>query len=186
MSVLQFIAAVVGELAWPAAVFGIAWLIRHELRRIIPFITSLKGPGVEITIDRQVQEAKELAAATIPQLPGTAVEDIPPEFELVHHLLDISPRHALIEAWRLLEAAGTEVIRGSGQSLKSHLQAPVSFGEALKHSGMIGSEEMRIIAELRTVRNKAVHLQDFQIDESTARDYAATALKLWRRLRGKV
>lgn len=186
MSILQFIAALVTALAWPAAVFGTAWLIRHELRRIIPFITSLKGPGVEITISRQVQEAKELAAATLPELPGAAVQDIPAEFELVYRLLDISPRHALIEAWRLLEAAGTQVIQHSGHSLKSHLRSPVSFGEALKHSSMIGSEEMRIIADLRTVRNKAVHLQDFQIDESIARDYVTTALKLWRRLREKI
>lgn len=140
---------------------------------------------MEITINRQVQEAKELAAATIPELPGTAAEDVPADFDLPYQLLNISPRHALIEAWRLLEAAGTGVLQRSGQPLKSHLRSPVSFGEALKHSEMITSEEMRIISDLRTVRNRAVHLQDFQIDEATARDYVTTALKIWRRLRDK-
>lgn len=187
MSHLQFISSLVSSLAWPAAIISSIWILRKELKQLLPFISSLKAPGVEITIDRQqVTEAKELAESALPESSTSKSELDRGDFDLVFKLLDISPRHALIESWRLLEHIGVSALGESAiENMKPHLRSPASFGEALRSSGRITSEEMSIIMKLRTVRNQATHLQEFQVDEATARDYAETAFKLWNVLKTK-
>lgn len=185
MSILEFIASVVASVAWPSSVFGCIWLLRHELKKLFPFITSLKAPGVEITLDRQVSAVKELADAAIPDSQSQIASESKGAFDVVYRLLDISPRSALIESWRLLEQAGYLALGSDIDSLKPHLRSPASFGEALRKAGRLTSEEMNIIMKLRTLRNQAAHLQELQIDEDTARDYVETAFKLYNVLESK-
>jgi hypothetical protein len=185
MSILEFIASVIASAAWPASVFGCIWLLRHELKKLFPFIRSLKAPGVEITLDRQVSAVKELADAAIPDAVTQNNSESKGAFDVVYRLLDISPRSALIESWRLLEHAGYCALGGEVNALKPHLRAPASFGEALRQAGKLTSGEMNIIMKLRTLRNQAAHMQEVQIDEETARDYVETAFKLHNVLKSK-
>ena len=106
MSGLQFIAALVNSLAWPAAVVGAAVLLRKELRDAFRRIQSVKFPGGEATFAALApyEEALAAAARNADVLEGTAVvtrEET--AFGVLEELASTAPAQAIINAWGLLE-----------------------------------------------------------------------------------
>ncbi len=66
MDTLTFIAEVLEHGAWPASACGIIYLLRPELRQLIPSIKKFKAGPVEVELERVVKElekTKQVAAA---------------------------------------------------------------------------------------------------------------------------
>jgi predicted transcriptional regulator len=66
MDTLTFIAKVLEHGAWPAAAFGIIYLLRTQLQELLPSIKKFKAGPVEVELERVVKElekTKQVAAA---------------------------------------------------------------------------------------------------------------------------
>lgn len=56
---LEFIAKIIGSLAWPATVLVIIFFMRKPIRDLLPFLERLKYKDFELSFRRQLQEALE-------------------------------------------------------------------------------------------------------------------------------
>ena len=106
MSALQFVAAIVNSLAWPAAVVIAAVLLREELRGAFRRIRRLKFPGGEATFAALApyEQALAVAAKNADSAEDTAVvrREVT-AFGVLEELAATAPAQAIINAWGLLE-----------------------------------------------------------------------------------
>ena len=59
MDTLTFIAKVLEHAAWPAAAFGIIYILRAQLKELIPSIKKFKAGPVELELERVVKELEK-------------------------------------------------------------------------------------------------------------------------------
>lgn len=174
----EFIASLVGALAWPTTVLVMAWMFRSSLGRLLSGdIKRWKaGPaGVEVEYwERAIAEARLELAQDRALAPAevAAAEELPREFrDEMTELAAISPRSAVMESFRrvelqlrsMLEIGGVQQIRPSG--------ARVMAETALKH-GLITSATVDAIRGMSTLRNLAAHgHDDSEIDQVRALEF---------------
>jgi hypothetical protein len=111
VSGLQFIAAIVNSLAWPAAVVAAAVLLRKELRDAFRRMELLKFPGGEARFavlapyERTFAVAALAVAAQDAGSPAdmTQVSREETEFGALEAQAQSAPGQAIIDAWGLLE-----------------------------------------------------------------------------------
>lgn len=106
MTDLQFVAAIVTGLAWPAAVVVAAALLRKELGDAFKRMRSVQFPGgkVEFAILDTVQKT----VAAVAKDTGSSAEDAviryeATEFSMAAALASTAPWQAVLDAWALLE-----------------------------------------------------------------------------------
>lgn len=185
MDWLQFIASLIGSLAWPAVVLAAVVLLRRPLAALLPLLRRLKYKDIEVEFDREVRELRDEAAAVLPPLPR-AVPSTVPENALLE-LASVSPRAAVVEAWLRVESAARRAIerRGvrpeSGQAL-----AGLQLTRTLRHAEILDNSARAVLDRLRMLRNQAVHAHDFAVGEESAREYVELSLALARRLEVEV
>lgn len=108
MGSLQFVAAIVNSLAWPAVVMVAVIVLRPELADVFHRIQSLEWTGTKATAtfsrlavyEKMVEAAARDAGAT-PD-PAVAKSEMT-EFSVLEALASAAPRQAVIDAWGLLE-----------------------------------------------------------------------------------
>jgi hypothetical protein len=170
MDTLTFVVEMTKALGWPCAALVIVLVFRRPLLELLTLVRKVKYKDVEVELaKKEISEARELTTSK-----GNEKFDVLSFMELEHfrQLADISPRAAITEAWSRLEAAvyqaaqaaGMEAARPSGVSFSSVLAA-------LKTSGAIDANGLRIIEKMRAIRNKAVHIQTEGLSASDAIDY---------------
>ena len=113
MSRLQFIAAILNAVAWPAVVVILVILLRRELRRELPGVfrrvTSLEVPGAKMTFDsladfRNIEKISEAAMKNVaPEDERAIARSEETEFGMLDKMAAAAPRDAILEAWNLLE-----------------------------------------------------------------------------------
>ncbi|MDQ5822243.1 MAG: hypothetical protein M3540_12455 [Actinomycetota bacterium] len=167
---LEFIASIIGSLAWPAAFVVALAVFRTPLGKLIERIKGARFKGVEFDLT-EVQE--EIEAADLPEpAPDQAAQAARTEA-----LARVDPRSAVISAWIPVE---TELRLLSEQH---ELRGRV---KDLEKAGVITAELARIVRDLRRLRHEAVHASEFDISETEARKYqeatarVAAALRLLR------
>lgn len=106
MGDLQFVAAIVNSLAWPAAVVVTVGLLRRELADAFHRMQSVEFAGGKATFDtlagyeKMVEAAARDAGAT-PD--GAVAKSEEAEFSVLEALASAAPKQAVIDAWGLLE-----------------------------------------------------------------------------------
>jgi hypothetical protein len=171
---------IIKALTWPIATFVILRMFREPLVALIPLIQSFKLPGVEVTVAREVAEAKTLAQTNLPEdhLEVTPLAQLDKRTKL-YQLAELAPRAAISEAWRELELAAAEAVgKICSDDLPKPLRSPMSFAEALRKDSLISTNQYNALAKLRKIRNESVHLADFSLEANVVRDYIDTALLL--------
>jgi hypothetical protein len=105
---LQFAAAIVNSLAWPAVVLVVVVLLRRELadafHRVQSFefagmkakLTFPSLPGYEKMVEAAAKDAGAVPDAAAPKSQET-------EFSVLNALATAAPKQAVIDAWGLLE-----------------------------------------------------------------------------------
>jgi len=177
---LTFIASIVHALVWPVFLIVVVMLLRKPLTTLIPLLTKLKYKEFEIEFGKQIAEIKEEAATELPApareglteprlLSGKAVE-----------LLRVSPRAAIIEAWREVElAAANALVRNKAfAAVQPYNATPLRLAKWLQAYHLLEPPKAGIFHDLRALRNQAAHAPDFAISEEVARQYIDLATRL--------
>jgi hypothetical protein len=103
---LEFVAAIVNSLAWPAAVVVAVALLRRELAGTFHRIQTLEFPGGKATFAALEDYEKVIAAAAKDEGStddGAIARQGETEFSVPEALAEVVPRQAIIDAWGLLE-----------------------------------------------------------------------------------
>lgn len=184
MDALTFIAKLVEHLAWPATAVVAALLLRHELRRLLGLIKKLKAGPIEAEFEREVIELREsvpLAPAPDPVAPALTAQKVS-----LAQLAEASPRSAILEAWRNVEAVTQRV---AAQYQTSSIPVPSlelrKSGGAMRiiiRSELLSSDWIARYFELRELRNRAAHDHEFTPTVESAVAYIELASRLQSKL----
>jgi hypothetical protein len=177
MDWLTFLSKMIGDLAWPIAVLTIVLVLRKQIESAIGLINKVKVSGVEVEFARKLDVARE-EGVKLP-LPENEEDKLPENTtQNTYELAKISPRAAVIEAWRLVEAAAIDC----GRRL---------FGEEFTNKTMTFQAILRLenhdklpetvtaqMRRLRSMRNEAAHAAEFALSEDSALEYVQLSTQL--------
>lgn len=179
VDLLEFISKIIGSVAWPVVVLIIIFLFRREFKGAILSLTRLKYKDFEAEFGKKVEELEKKAKSEIP----AGVTAKPPRLksrsaeEFLFSLLDVSPRVAVIEAFKMVE----EVVREAAVShdLEDWEKRGVRNAvNELERQGKISQGTKELFYEMREVRDKLSHVSRDEISIPDARRYINTALLL--------
>ena len=173
MDILTFISSIITSIAWPTAVFGVAFLLRGKISELIPLIKKLKYKEFELEFAQALEDIKRKEADLPVQSNSKRLEDL-------SLLAELSPRAAILESWLAVEVAVLQL--GLKSDISSEHVTSSNSGKiayVLEARSIITKEEANLFKKLRELRNKAVHSQlDRDVSEKSTKEYVESALKL--------
>lgn len=181
MDWLSFIASVVGSLAWPGTVIVLVLILRKPIGALLPLLQRLRYKELELEFGRRVEEVKEQLAQELPS--ETVLVPAGEEAGPIARLAEISPRSAVLEAWRDVELAALEAAQKIGGESFRHKTLTFQALRILEHSESLDRNVIGLLRDLRGLRNEAAHAPDFALTKESALEYAASASTVARYLR---
>lgn len=178
----QFVADVIGSLAWPAVIVFAVFLFRAPIHKLIPELRWFKWFGAEAKFGDAVEVAEN--AATQAELPSP--EPTTGELALSTELsaeISSAPRAAVIEAWLAVERELEALAEDSGVDLGERRWTPEALARELKRRGVIESGLTAVIGDLRQARNVAAHVRPYAVERDEVVDYVKLAGRVRSALR---
>lgn len=185
MDWMTFVAKLIESLAWPVAAVALVFLLRDDIRRLVPFIKKLKAGPVEAEFEREVNALKEAAplsahGITVAKAPDAASK------EFLLQLAELHPRSAILESWVRVEAAARAILARKATSTATGAYIPAArLVEPLAEQKLITPGHVTLFHELRRLRNEVAHAQGFEPTIEAAKAYADLASFLQGDLEGK-
>lgn len=186
MDVYQFIASLVGSLAWPMAGVIIATTQRKPITRLIDRVRNAKLFGAEVDVGEQIEavrekieEVRELHPNRANQVAKSLTPAVVVEDQRVKVVTDAlaatSAVGTVIAAWAELE---DELLRASGGDASFKSRNPADKIYNLTRSGVLPSGTADAIMSLRRVRNEVAHGKHPTMTLEEAINYRNTAEEL--------
>lgn len=150
MDWLQFLSSVISSLAWPSAVVGLAWMMRHPLSKLIPLIRTLKYKEWQIDIGEQLEAVRDQVDAES-DAPPADTEEPPSSFKA---MAKANPRAAVLSAWFPVEAELYEISAKKGIDRSF---PPMGQLRELYKDRVIDELTYKTLNKLRRIRNSASH-----------------------------
>lgn len=174
---MEYLVRLVEALAWPGVVLIALFVLRGSIADLVPMLQRLKYKDLELEFERDLdklrEEARDMRSKTT--LPPTA-ESV--DADLNYYLQQVrqsSPRNAVIEAWLGLESSAVSTATHFKLMPERTRVTASSALEALVTAGVLSDNDLRIINELRLLRNKAVHELSASISEYDAAKFLEIA-----------
>jgi hypothetical protein len=205
MDWLQFIASVIGSLAWPAAAVILGFMFREQVRKLLDKMKSLKAPGgIEAAFE---QEARELIvqattrSATRPATPEEVAQKHEAQKENLERLLtmkdlkpsewispdedwlEVNPRldrpsSAILRCWFALEELMGGIIR---EANVPRVGAPEGgygyYAHSLYAADIIDKQTADTLKRMRSLRDQLIH-SELEPSREAAVDYYVATRKL--------
>lgn len=156
LGALDFIASIVGSLAWPTAAIVIAFAFRKQISGLLNKIRRLQWGDTSVELADQLDKI-ETASQAIPVLQNEPPPPLPND--RFQQLLEISPSAAILDSWRGVE----QMLR---QNASDHLdnnnkfRSPAQIAKTLRDSESISSSIYEMIRDLQGIRNVAAHQRE--------------------------
>jgi len=177
-TILTAVSSMVGSCAWPVAAVVILLVLRQPLLGLIDNVSLslLKVGKIEMEFGSGVRAAERSADAA--ELPGPDT-DRPEAEELSFALgmVEVEPRSAVLSTWLQLESALHRCVREVAPE-KYTRDTPVSalaFTRYLLKRQILSPEVAETIAQMRRLRNLAVHSVDFAPSTEAVLEYMLIA-----------
>ncbi|MBN9556323.1 MAG: DUF2292 domain-containing protein [Alphaproteobacteria bacterium] len=149
MGVLQFLAAVVQALAWPALALFFFLFVAKRSSHLIRFVKSIRYGDIEITL----QDARKEVELLKLERGVTLVSELETDDKILR-LAEIDPSVAIVEVWKKLEAKVIQLIQYNGLI---RFTRPDLFVQRLYKLGKISTNELELFQRLHNIRNESVH-----------------------------
>lgn len=160
----QFFASVIGSVAWPAAIFGILFIFRVQLKKLLSQIRKVTAGGVDVELSEQVEKAvtvgQEVEAEQNSAPAGALILD-PALLELAKNF----PAAAFLQAFKQLEAT---ILKIRGRLTDRPHRTLNEVMHQLKLKGHISASVEALYLQLRKVRNSAAHAEQGEMSSGEA------------------
>lgn len=181
---LDFWSKVIAALSWPLVAAIAAWRIAPHLQGKLKDLTKVKAGPVEAEFAKQVEELRKEVDEKVPE--ARAARTFSDDEGRLLELAKVSPRSAVIEAWRNVEHTAMKTVQlrlnRRDQSLNSSsMRAQIStsaLGRELGLLEILNGQQVSLFHELRTLRNKATHAEDFVVNFESVNNYIQLAQSL--------
>lgn len=174
---LDFFRHLIEALAWPIVALVVAWRAGPELKKMIPALKKFKAGPLEVEFNEEIAALRQEVEA---QFPSTEQpKTVSAEEARLLELAKVSPRSAIIEAWRALEIVAKSAVQSRTPTVtvtddairESRLRSPVALASELGTLHILNAQQQSIYHELRYLRNQAAHAEDFETDFESANNY---------------
>jgi uncharacterized protein YutE (UPF0331/DUF86 family) len=185
MDWLTFASKIVSAIAWPVATLSIVIILREPIFKILNLVSRIKVSDVELEFDRQLSVAKEEASI---ELRNDELKQIGLPTPIDNHyvkLAEVSPRAAVMESWRHVEAAALNaakiMLNRENFSNKTMTFQAINI---IEKSGVLPERIVLLLRQLRSLRNQAAHAPEFSLSASLAIEYVQLASQVIAFLEG--
>ena len=188
MSTLEFIEKIVASTVWPLFALGITLLLLPNIRELLSIVKKLKWGEVEAEVGRTLKDVREIIEATPAATQtiscATSKESDTSQLEYVQTLAELSPRSAVLEAWRGLE---TQVQAAHSTLYRNSAARPTArVLETLHKESRIDDATFEAVNILRGLRNRASHEDAFIVSTDDAIEFSLVARKVTEHLQQTV
>ncbi|WP_175663088.1 DUF4145 domain-containing protein [Burkholderia ambifaria] len=161
MDWLTFISKLIEALAWPITIFLLALKFRDRVQELLGKLTEISLPGgISGKFEAPLQSAEQIAHELDLDLGADATE----ESKTDPIALAANPTGVIMEAWKELALVGADLIlmsRVPGMDLQIVSGAVgKDVLRELEKRGLIPDNEVKLLRELREIRNRAAHSTD--------------------------
>lgn len=170
MTNLEFVAAIVEALAWPAAVVVVALVFQSQIKSLFnrekggvsvgPFSVTWEGWERAVRADLAAEEADAPKRPTLAPTGGALSDELAP-------IIEVSPGAAIVEAFGRVEYALQQLLGDKAPPtavLGNRIEAALKLN-------LITEETARAIEGLRVMRNLAAHGRTEELTRERAMDY---------------
>lgn len=174
MSALEFIAALVRALAWPAALLAVVLLLRPAIVELLgrEGLRRFKAGPLEAEWEREVIRTEaELGVGSVGELPAAGSKA-----ELSEELIEVArraPAAAVLEAYARIERELRRIL-DHAQVPETELLAGARLARLAVEHDLISRADAHAVEGVSVLRNLAAHGRA-QVSEQQAREYLALA-----------
>jgi hypothetical protein len=178
----QTLVQLVSALAWPLTVIIVALMFRQEIRKIASRLSTLSYGDMKAEfekdlhkLEREVKELpiKEASTKVDHQKKDSKTLD---SYERLSRIAEISPRAAIMEAWRDIEVTTKQVTDAYGISTNSQISGVKAIRELVRQH-LLPEGVVTVYEQMRRLRSRAAHAPDFTITSEEAKRYIDTAYR---------
>lgn len=155
MNWLEFIASLVGSLAWPVAAAIIALVFHKQVSGLLAKVKTLKWGEASVDFTEKLDQAENEADALPVQTGDQPAVPPPAPSGRFHDLLAISPNAAILDTWSEVESAVRKL--GKHHGLTESSARPSRVGDELVKTGVLPVGVHKMLTEMRAMRNAAAH-----------------------------
>ncbi|NIF55574.1 hypothetical protein F3J19_26380 [Burkholderia sp. Ax-1724] len=171
MDWLTFTSKVIEAAAWPITVIVLVFRFSERFGELLGKLTEISLPGgisgkFEKSLDTAEQVAKTIETpAELQVLSAAANDDV--------LALNANPTGVIMEAWKGLEAVGGDLYQASDATNSDRMLMYVSKHQGvldvLEQERRIPENEVELLRELRSIRNRAAHSKERPTPEEAER-----------------
>lgn len=159
MDWLTFLSKLIESCAWPCVLLFIAIQYRLTLITLFESLTSIKvGDLVDASFSRKTAEVATKSEAELPNVAVDAEQQ-----NLEQKLLELPPRLAILDSWKILEAAITNYLQHHNLQTSTLSRGyarrlgPGQMVNELQNASIITHTQIELIKKLLMLRNEVVH-----------------------------
>lgn len=171
MDTLTFLSKIIESFAWPIATLIGILILRKPILGLLPFVQKLKYKEFEVEFGKRVEEVTAEVERELPSTdaqPGFAQLEANPIIKLA----EVSPRSAVLEAWRSVEIASLNAARKIiGPEFHNKTMTYQTL-RAFEKNEKIDRNILGLLRDLRGLRNEAAHAPEFALSKESALEYA--------------
>lgn len=175
---MEAVVGIISAIAWPTCVLWLTYMFRSEIRAIVARISHLKLKEFEAHFTQEldtVESSLKKLEETKPTLAAPSPSNTDLGLAQLERIAEVSPRAAIIEAWRLIEdSAGRS---GFAQGASTPRINAALFVNWLVREGKLPVDSESTFEALRDLRNQAAHAPDFSISSTDAQRYLRLAAR---------
>src|ERR1035441_8526007 len=181
VNVLQFIASIIGSVAWPAVACALVFILRRPLTDMLQRgrLKRLKaGPsGLEVEdFDEKLQEARaelgdipaeqveSLSSPTAPTSGQVARDDFLDEMK---QLAEVAPSVVVLESFARLERVLRDAVEPDPQ-VRGRPASVVALARQAAEQGLITESEFAAFKDVTVLRNVVAHTSTVNLDAERA------------------
>ena len=178
-----FFAQTIDSLAWPAVAVFVVFLLRDKITDLLPRLKKFRHKETEIEFTEGVSElVQERQAQGIQNNEVEQTAEYQDQFSFLSRLAEISPRSAVLEAFRIVEVAAAKKAERIYPDLESrYAKSPLHLQKLLKGE-VLTKNEFHQFDQLRRLRNEAAHTEEFGVKGMPVEAYIDIALSMASRL----
>jgi hypothetical protein len=178
----QTLVQLVSALAWPLTVTLVALMFRQEIRKVASRLSTLSYGDMKAEfekdlnkLERDVKELSVKESSTKVERPKNDSETLD-SYERLSRIAEISPRAAIMEAWRDIEVTTKQVTDAYEISTDGQIAGVKAIRE-LVHQHLLPESVVSVYEQMRRLRSRAAHAADFKITADEAKRYIDTAYR---------
>ncbi|POW57022.1 hypothetical protein C3408_11985 [Candidatus Pantoea alvi] len=177
---MSTITELVSALAWPLAFVWFVNKYGNDVKELILRISKVKIGSAEAEFNLGLIDAEVMATEShlneVSKYSSGEDSDFIERLFQLERIADISPRAAIVESWSLIEEAAGKAGFVQGAAVPRINSA--LFIEWLVKEGRIDESTADLLGKMKALRNKALHLNDFELTKNEAERYLRIAAKI--------